>query len=96
MIDIRENIELLQKTGRFESEEELLEEAFRALLEKRPEIRVELAIEQYKSGNVSLNRAAELAGYSAEEFKQILRDRGVSRDVGFLSEDKREEQLEGL
>lgn len=96
MIDIKENIELLQRTGRFSSEEELLEEAVRALMEKRPELRVDLAIEQYKTGNVSLNRAAETAGYSPEEFREILRDRGISRDIGFLSEEEREERLEDL
>ncbi|MDL0131924.1 UPF0175 family protein [Halobacterium salinarum] len=96
MIDIRENIEFLQKSGRFSSEEEFLEEAFRALMEKRPELRIELAVEQYKAGEVSLNRAAEIAGYSPEEFKEILRERGVSRTLGFLSKEEREEQLEKL
>ncbi|GAD53900.1 hypothetical protein MBEHAL_2660 [Halarchaeum acidiphilum MH1-52-1] len=96
MIDVEDNIELLQQSGRFSSEEEFLEEAFRALLEKRPELRVDLAVEQYKSGTVSLNRAAELAGYSPEEFKEILRDRGVSRDVAILGDDERSERLENL
>lgn len=96
MIDVKENIELLQRVGRFDSEEEFLEEAFRALMEKRPELRLELAIEQYKTGEVSLNRAAEIAGHSPEAFKEILRDRGISRDISFLSDEEREEQLEDL
>ncbi|GAA0290547.1 putative HTH domain antitoxin [Halarchaeum rubridurum] len=96
MIDVEDNIELLQQSGRFASEEEFLEEAFRALLEKRPELRVDLAVEQYKTGSVSLNRAAELAGYSPAEFKEILRDRGVSRDVAILTDEERSERLENL
>lgn len=96
MIDVDENIELLRKSGRFDSEEEFLEEALRALLEKRPELRLELAVEQFKTGEVSLNRAADLAGYSSEEFKELLRDRGVDRDVGFLDESERESRLEDL
>lgn len=96
MIDVDENIELLRKSGRFDTEEEFLEEALRALLEKRPELRTELAIEQFKTGEVSINRAADLAGYSSEEFKELLRDRGVDRDVGFLDDAERESRLEDL
>ncbi|WP_207589881.1 UPF0175 family protein [Halomontanus rarus] len=96
MVDVEENIELLRKSGRFSSEEEFLEEAVRALLEKRPELRIELAVEQYKTGSVSLNRAAEIAGYSPEEFKSILSDRNISRDIGFLEDEQRDEYLDGL
>lgn len=96
MIDIKENIELLRRSGRFKSEEEFLEEAFRALLDKRPELRIELALERYKTGDVSLNRAAEIAGHSPEEFKELLRERGISRDIGFLDEEERNKRLEGL
>lgn len=96
MSEIKENIDLLRRSGRFSSEEEFLEEAFRALLEKRPELRIELAVERYKTGDVSLNRAAEIAGHSPEEFKRVLRERGIRRDVGFLDEDARDERLDGL
>lgn len=96
MIDVDENIELLRRSGRFNTEEEFLEEAFRALLEKRPELRIELAVEQFKTGDVSINRAAEISGYSPEEFKEILQDRGIDRDIGFLDEAERESRLEGL
>jgi len=96
MSNVKENIELLRRTGRFASEEEFLEEAFRALLDKRPELRTELAVEQYKTGDVSLNRAAEIGGHSPEEFKELLRERGISRDIGFLDDEDRDELLDGL
>lgn len=96
MIDVEENIELLRRSGRFDSEEEFLEAAFRALLEKRPELRIELAVERYKTGDVSLNRAAEIAGYSPEEFKDVLQDRGIGRDIGFLDDEERDERLQDL
>ncbi len=96
MLDVQENIELLRRSGRFDTEEEFLEEAFRALLEKRPELRIELAVEQFKTGDVTLNRAAEISGYSPEEFKDVLRDRGIDRDIGFLDEDEREDRLNSL
>jgi len=86
MLEVEEDMEFLQRSGRFGSDEEVLAEAFRALLRERPELRVDLAVEKYKTGDVSLNRAAEIAGTSAEEFKEILSDRGISRDLGFLSD----------
>ena len=93
MIDVEEHIDLLRRSGRFESEAEVLEEAVQALLEKRPELRIELAIERYKRGDVSLNRAAEIAGQNTEAFKTTLADRGIQRDVGFLDEGERHERL---
>lgn len=96
MIDVEEDMELLRETGRFGSEEEVLEEAFRALLKERPELRVELAVERYKSGDVSLNRAIEIANSSPEEFKEILAERGIVREAGFLSDEERESSLSKL
>lgn len=96
MSNVDGDIAALQRAGRFESREDILEEAVRALLTKRPELRIELAIEKYKSGEISLNRAAELAGSSPEEFKETLAERGVSREIGFLSDDEREQRLNNL
>lgn len=96
MSNVESDIAVLERAGRFESREEFLEEAIRALLKKRPELRIELAVEKYKSGEISLNRAAELAGSSPEEFKETLAERGVSREIGFLSDDEREQRLNDL
>lgn len=96
MIDVDEDIEYLQRAGRFSSREEFIEQAFHALLKNNPELRVELAVEKFTSGAVSLNRAAEIASMSSERFKEELSDRGIDRDVGFLSEDERDERLSGL
>jgi len=88
-----EDIDILREAGAFSSRDAVLEEVVRALLENRPELRTELAVEKYKDGAVSLNRAAEIAGVSPAEFKGILRSRGVDRDAGFLSDEDREEKL---
>lgn len=45
---------------------------------------------------MSLDRAAELAGIPAEEFKAELADRGIERDAGFLDDEDRERVLEGF
>jgi len=48
----------------------LLEDAFRTLLEVRPGIKIDMAIEMYRNEKVSLARAAEIAGLCQEGFKE--------------------------
>lgn len=57
---------------------------------------VNLAVEQYKTNKMSVNRAAELAGYSPEEFKAVLRKRNVGRDVGVLDGEERATRLKAI
>lgn len=96
MLDVEESIDILSRKGQFSSREEFLTEAVRSYLREHPELRIELAVEQFESGSVSLNRGAEIAGVSPEAFKEELADRGVDRSVGFLDEDVREDRLSDL
>jgi predicted HTH domain antitoxin len=88
MIDVDESIDILRRKGQFSSREEFLSEAVQSFLRDNPELRVELAVEQFASGSVSLNRGAEIAGVSPEEFKTLLADRDIDRDIGFLDSSK--------
>ncbi|WP_245883275.1 UPF0175 family protein [Halalkaliarchaeum desulfuricum] len=72
----------------------MIEEAVRELLRRGPELRLSLAVEKYRTGNVSLDRAAELTGVSAAAFRDELADRGIDRDTGFLSDAQRRDRLE--
>jgi predicted HTH domain antitoxin len=93
MIDVDEDAEILRESGDYNSRNEVLEEAFRTLLNENPGLRVEFAVEKYKSGWVSLNKAAEIAGKTTEEFKETLASRGIKRDVEFLSLEERLNEL---
>ena len=66
LIDFEEDVEILRKSGDFSSREECLEETFRAFLKEHPELRVKLAVEKYRSGSVTLNRAAEVARWMVD------------------------------
>lgn len=96
MSEVDEDVELLRRSGAYESEAAVIEDAFRTLLRTKPALRTELAVEKYRTGRVSINRAAELAGCSAIEFRELLADRGVARDAGYLSDDDREKYLDDL
>ena len=88
--NIDDDITTLRESGGYASEEAVLEDAVRALLAKRPELRTELAVTKYRNSEVSLNRAAELAGMAPAEFKETLSERGITRTAGFLSDADRE------
>ena len=47
----------------------------------RLELKAELAVLLYTQEEVSLGRAAELAGLSREEFKNLLSGRGIDRHL---------------
>lgn len=53
----------------------------RMMTEVLPSCRIDTAVEMYKSHEISLSRAAEIAGVCFEEFKEILAIKGITRVV---------------
>ncbi|MFZ2071232.1 MAG: UPF0175 family protein [Halobacteriota archaeon] len=72
----------------YKNKEALIEDAFRALLNLKSELKVEIAVELYLRAEVSLLRAAEIVGMDLEGFKEILKARGlkVSSYIGAKEE----------
>ncbi len=93
--NIEEKIDLLIEEGYF-SKEDIKKEAFKALLRERKDLRIALAVEEYKKGEITLNRASEIAGVTTEEMKSKLIERGISLKRGFISEDKINDKAEEL
>jgi len=77
----------LIRLGFYTDENSLISEAFRALFEIKPELKKEIYIENYKNGEISLWSAAKAAGYSLEEFKEILRSRGIAIKISSTKQD---------
>ena len=96
MSEPAEDLETLADLGGYDGPEAVLEDAMRTLLRRRPELRLELAVEKYRRGTTSLNRAAELSGLSVPEFKTELAERGIPREAGFLDEAERDEALDPI
>ena len=74
---MNEEMEVLVRSGEYTSKSDVMKDAFRVFLENKPDKRMLIAIELYKTGRVSLTRAAEIAGIDFERFKEILKDRGI-------------------
>jgi len=93
---IEKEIKALIKSGYYGSVDEAVKDAFRTLLNVKPDLRTVAAVELYKEGEVSLGKAAEIAGATTVEFKDILADRGIRREVGSRSMDELEEGVERI
>ncbi len=78
---IEKEIEALIRAGYYSSKSDAVEDAFRTLLETKPALKLASAIELYKAGEISLARAAEIAGMNIEDFKHVLSDRGIKRVI---------------
>ncbi|OYT62109.1 hypothetical protein B6U67_04855 [Methanosarcinales archaeon ex4484_138] len=71
---IEKEIDSLVSIGFYETKDRVVADAVGALLEKRPEMRQELAVNLYKNGDVSLWKASEIARMNLEEFKDVCQD----------------------
>lgn len=73
---LKEELEVIPKTGYYTSTSEFLKDAIKTILAARKDLRVSIAIELYKKG-YSLGRAAEIADIDYEEMKRILAKSGI-------------------
>lgn len=86
----------LVKAGIFPSKTEAVKEAVRLLFAARPQLSIEAAIQLYREGEVTLGRAAEIAGITRWEFATLLTDRGVTRFITVDPAAELERQVERL
>ncbi len=94
-IYLNEGIESLIRMNIYKDVESVMKDAFRALLELKPSLKIEYAIDIYKNKKITLWAAAEKAGIGLEEFKEILAARGIRVEVSSSKEesDKRLEKV---
>ncbi len=78
---IEDEIDALIEAGYYSSKSDVVKDALRTLLETKSNLRVAASVEMYKGGKVSIGKAAELAGMSLIEFKEVLINRGIKRQI---------------
>ena len=84
---IEKEISSLVGIGFYGTEDDIIADAVGELLEKKPEMRREIAVNLYKNGEVSLWKASEIARMNLEEFKDVLSYRGIKIKVGGTKEE---------
>jgi len=72
----------------YRNKSEALHEAVTTWLTVKPNIRLEAAIEMFRGSEVTLERAAEIAGINRWLFKDILIQRGIKVIVEAESKDE--------
>jgi predicted HTH domain antitoxin len=72
----------LVQAGLYPDEQAVIEEALRLLWQERPQLRLDWAIHQYQTQDISLAKAAAIAGVSFDRMKEILHRRGVQLRLG--------------
>ena len=66
----------------YPNRERVIEDALRLLWKERTQLRIDWAIYQYQHEDISLAKAASLAGISFDRLKEILVKRGIQPRLG--------------
>jgi predicted HTH domain antitoxin len=88
--------EILVDMGKYPNKEELKKDAMRALLRAKPELKRDLAVELYRKKEVSLSRAAEIYGSHIEDFKELLKERGIKIEVPYIPAEEIDKEVESI
>ncbi len=73
-----------------------MKDAISTLLAARRDVRIAIACELYKRGEISLGKTSEIASVDIEEIKEILHKKGIDRKSGLKikeTEDMAEEAV---
>jgi predicted HTH domain antitoxin len=84
---IKKELKVIPSTGFYKTEEEFIKEAINTLLATRKDLRITIACELYKRGEISFGKACEIASLNIEEMKEILYKRGIKRHVNVSLEE---------
>jgi predicted HTH domain antitoxin len=72
----------LVQAGLYPDEQTVVQEALRVLWQERPQLRLDWAVYQYQTSDISLTKAAALAGVCFDRMKEVLVQRGVQPRLG--------------
>jgi predicted HTH domain antitoxin len=86
----------LVSAGLYENEDDVVQDAIRALLSERPQLRLELAIHRYRREEISLAKAAALAGVSWERMRELLLSRGLQPRLGPETKEEAYEEIQAM
>ena len=80
----------------YPSQEAVIEDALRSLLQEKPQLRIAVAVYRYQTEAISLAKAAHLAGVSFDRMKKILLSRGVQPRLGLMDDAEITEEVTNL
>jgi len=69
------------RSGIFSSKAKAVQEALGTFFTAKPQYRLEAVLEIYRSGEVTLGRAAEIAGMNSIRFREVWLQRGGRQEI---------------
>jgi len=78
---LEDEMEALVEAGYYSSKADVIKDAVRTLMETKTNLRLIASIEMYKKERISLERAADIAGISVIEFKDVLINQDIKRQL---------------
>ncbi|HDN65438.1 MAG TPA: hypothetical protein ENF23_03945 [Methanosarcinales archaeon] len=83
---VLKQVNALIEGGYYPNKAEFVEDAISAFFELRKDMKIASVIELYKKEEISISKAAELAGLDMEEMKRVLVGEGVGIKRGFTKD----------
>jgi len=90
------NEQALVEARLYANRDAVIQDALRSLLHEKPQLRVELAVYRYQTEDISLAKAAHLAGISFDRMKALLVQRGVQLRLGPADEAEAREEVAAI
>ena len=90
------NEQALVEARLYENRDAVIQDALRSLLHEKPQLRVELAVYRYRTEDISLAKAAHLAGVSFDRMKALLVQRGVQLRLGPADEAEARDEIAAM
>ena len=90
------NEQALVEARLYANRDAVIQDALRSLLHEKPQLRVELAVYRYQTEDISLAKAAHLAGISFDRMKALLGQRGVQLRLGPADEAEAREEVAAM
>jgi predicted HTH domain antitoxin len=87
---MKKEIGALVRAGYYTSKSDVVRDALRSFLCSKKKLRIAAAVELYKDGEVTLGKAAEIAGLRIIDFKELLVNLGYKRTITTSKSDIRE------
>ncbi|MXV75410.1 hypothetical protein F4Z99_14205 [Candidatus Poribacteria bacterium] len=79
--DLEREVNALIDSGLYPDSHAVMIDALENLVQIKKASRLDAAIQSYRVGDVTLGRAAELAGIHRFEFEEVLKARGIVKEV---------------
>lgn len=80
----------------YPSKEVVIQDALRALMWEKPQLRLELAVRRYQAKDISLAKAAHLVGVSFDRMKAVLVERGIQPRLGPADVDEARQEIAAM